>query len=156
MTRLFARSMHNTRARASAPINFGCNVSIVAAIRLEQGVIAAMTTEGAFDGPLFSAYIREILVPVLRPGDHVFMDNLGAHRADGVAEAIEAAGAHVIWLPPYSPELDPVEPLWSNFKDWMRSQAARTKEALETAIAQGLERVTPAQVHGWFRGSGYV
>lgn len=156
MTRLFARSMHNTRAYASAPINTGCNISIVAAIRLEQGVVAAMTTEGAFDGPLFLAFIKEILVPVLRPGDHVLLDNLGAHRTAGVVEAIEAAGAHVIPLPPYSPDFDPVEPFWSNFKAWMRGQAARTKEALEAAIAQGLYLATPAQVHGWFKGSGYV
>jgi transposase len=148
--------MHNTRARASAPINFGCNISIVAAIRLEQGIIAAMTTEGAFDGALFLAFIKEILVPTLRKGDHVLMDNLGAHRTAGVVEAIEASGADVIWLPPYSPDYDPVEPLWSNFKAWMRGQAARTKEALEAAIAQGLGLVTPTQVAGWYKGSGYV
>lgn len=104
MTRHFARSMHGVRAYASAPINIGLNISIVAAIRLEEGICAAMTLEGAFDGDSFMAFVTEILAPALRPDDHVFLDNLGAHRVPALVPAIEAVGAHVHFLPPYSPD----------------------------------------------------
>lgn len=156
MTRHFARSPHNTRARASAPINVGPNISIVAAIRLEEGVCAAMALEGAFDGAAFMVFINEILAPALHPGDYVIMDNLGAHRVPELVPAIEAVGAHVHFLPPYSPDYNPIERFWSTFKEWLRAAAARTNEALQKAIADGLELATCPRTIGWFKGSGYV
>lgn len=156
MTRRFARSLHDTRAHASAPINIGLNVSVLAAIRLEEGVVAAMSTEGAFDGDLFLAFTTQILAPALYPGDYVLLDNLGAHRTNGIVDAIEAVGAHVLFLPPYAPDLNPIEHCWSFFKEWLRGQAARTKDALDTAISSGLDLVNSNQVAGWFKGCGYV
>lgn len=156
MTRYYARTLHGIRALASAPINVGPNISIVGAIRLGEGVCAAMTLEGAFDGKSFMSFISEILVPVLHVDDHVIMDNLGAHRVPELVEAIEAVGAHVHFLPPYSPDLNPIEPLWSNFKERLRAAAARTKAALDNAIADGLKLVGPNQILGWFKGCGYV
>lgn len=156
MTRRYARSEHGMRARASAPINIGLNISIVAAIRLDQGICAAMTLECAFDGDTFMAFITEILVPALRRDDHVILDNLGAHRVPELVPAIEAVGAHVHFLPRYSPDLNPIEPYWSNFKERLRATAARTKEALETAIVDGLNLDVSRQTLGWFKGSGYV
>lgn len=155
MTRHFARSPHGTRARASAPINVGPNVSIAAAIRLEVGIIAAMSVEGAFDGEAFLTFVKEILAPALQPGDHVVMDNLGAHRMAGVINAVEAVGANVLFLPPYSPDLNPIEQFWSTFKEWLRSAAARTNEALQMAITDGLELATCPRTLGWFKDSGY-
>ena len=156
MTRRFARSLHGTRAHAAAPINIGLNISVVAAIRLEESVVAAMSTEGSFDGELFLAFTTEILAPALHPGDYVVLDNLGAHRTSGIVEAIEAVGAHVLFLPPYSPDFNPIESCWSFFKEWLRGQAARTKNALDIAISKGLDLVNATQVAGWFKGCGYV
>ena len=156
MTRHFARSPEGTRAHGSAPINLGPNISIVAGIRLLDGICAAMTIEGAFDGEAFMTFINEVLVPALLPDDHVVLDNLGAHRVPGVVTAIEAAGAHVHFLPPYSPDFNPIEHFWSTFKEALRAVAARTKEALDAAVARGLDATNSSQVHGWFKGCGYV
>lgn len=156
MTRHFARAPRGVRAHASAPINIGLNVSIVAAIRLDEGICAAMLIEGAFDGDSFMAFINEILVPELQPDDHVILDNLGAHRVPDLVPAIEAIGAHVHFLPTYSPDLNPIEQFWSSFKERLRAAAARTKEALEKAIAEGLDLAVEHQTLGWFKDSGYV
>ena len=127
---------------------------MTAAIRLE-GVSAAMVTEGAMNSLLFQGFVEEFLVPTLRPGDIVVMDNLSSHKTNSVAEAIEAVGAVAWYLPPYSPDLNPIELMWSKVKSLLRSFAARTKKTLLTAIGKALNAVTPKDAQGWFAHDGY-
>jgi transposase len=127
---------------------------MISAIRLE-GVATAMVTEGATNTLVFTGFIESFLVPVLRPGDIVVMDNLSSHKASCVAEAIEAAGAEVWYLPPYSPDLNPIELMWSKVKNHLRSIAARTKRTLITAVGKALNAVTPEDLAGWFAHDGY-
>lgn len=142
------------RAQGEAPANHGANISIIGAIRLE-GVVAAMTIEGAVDGDVFLAFTQSLLAPELRPGDVVVMDNVQSHKVKGIREAIEAAGARLIYLPPYSPDLNPIEKCWSKVKHFLRSVGARTTEALYQALAEGLDMVTLADLLGWFKHCGY-
>ena len=117
---------------------------MISAIRLE-GVATAMVTEGATNTLVFTGFIESFLVPVLRPGDIVVMDNLSSHKASCVAEAIEAVGAEVWYLPPYSPDLNPIELMWSKVKNHLRGIAARTKRTLVTAVRQGVKRRYPGR-----------
>jgi len=127
---------------------------MISAIRLE-GVATAMVTEGATNTLVFTGFIESFLVPILRPGDIVVMDNLSSHKAICVAEAIEAVGAEVWYLPPYSPDLNPIELMWSKVKNLLRGMAARTKRTLITAIGKTLNAVTPEDAAGWFAHDGY-
>jgi hypothetical protein len=110
MTRLYGRAKGQERAVDSAPENHKKNTTIIGAIRF-SGVMAPMTIEGAMNGPIFTTYIKNRLVPLLKPGDIVVMDNLRTHKVAGITEAIESAGARVLYLPPYSPDLNPIEEL---------------------------------------------
>lgn len=154
MHRRYARSLRGTRADGSAPVNYGDNISLIGAIRLD-GITTAMTIAGAVDGDAFVAFTQHLLVPELRPGDVVVMDNLAAHKVKGVREAIEAVGARLIYQPPYSPDLNPIEKCWSKVKHILRSIGARTKESLHQAMAQALDRVTLSDLLGWFKHCGY-
>ena len=129
MTRRYARSLCGTRAFGSAPRNWGDNVSILGALCL-RGTLEPMCVNGATDGRVFLTYLKDVLVPQLWPGAVVVMDNLGAHKVKGVAELIEAAGARLLYLPPYSPDFNPIELAWSKLKNFLRKTAARTSEAL--------------------------
>ena len=154
MHRRYARSLRGTRADGSAPVNYGDNISLIGAIRLD-GVTTAMTLAGAVDGDAFLAFTEHMLAPELRPGDVVVMDNLGAHKVKGIREAIEAVGAHLAYLPPYSPDLNPIEKCWAKVKHILRSIGARTKEGMHQAMAQALELVTLTDLIGWFKYCGY-
>ncbi len=127
---------------------------MISAIRLE-GVVTAMVTEGAMNTLLFHGFVEKFLAPALRPGDIVVMDNLSSHKASYVAEAIEEVGAEVWYLPPYSPDFNPIELMWSKVKNLLRSFAARTKRTLITAIAKALNAVTSQDAQGWFAHDGY-
>lgn len=127
---------------------------MISAIRLE-GVVTAMVTEGAMNALLFHGFVKTFLAPVLRPGDIVVMDNLPCHKTNCVAEAIETVGAEVWYLPPYSPDFNPIELMWSKVKNLLRSIAARTKRTLITAIGKALNAVTPEDAAGWFDHDGY-
>ncbi len=105
---------------------------------------------------VFRAYIEQVLVPTLALGDVVVMDNLGAHKVKGVREAIEAVGARLLYLPPYSPDLSPIEPCWSKLKTALRAVQARTRETLEEALKSALDTITAADARGWFRHCGYA
>ena len=129
-------------------------MTAVAAIRLD-GLTAAATTPHAIDGELFMGYVEHALVPALRPGDVVVMDNLSAHKLPGVRERIEAAGATLLYQPPYSPDLNPIEMIWSKVKRLMRSAAARSVETLHTAFANAMAAITPDDIRGCFRHCGY-
>lgn len=135
-------------------MNYGDNISLIGAIRLD-GITTAMTIAGAVDGEAFVAFTERMLAPELRPGDVVVMDNLAAHKVKGVKEAIEAVGARLIYQPPYSPDLNPIEKCWSKVKHILRSIGARTKESLHQAMAQALDRVTLSDLLGWFNYCGY-
>jgi transposase len=121
-----------------------------------HGVEAVMTIDGATDAEVFRVYVEQVLRPTLRPGDIVIMDNLRAHKAAGIRAAIEQAGAQVLYLPPYSPELSPIEPCWSKLKTALRTAKARTREALEHAIVQALATITALDTRSWFHHCGYT
>lgn len=117
----------------------------------EDGVTAAMTVEGATDKHVFQVFIEKVLLPTLRPGDLVVMDRLGAHRPPIIAELLSTVGA----APPYSPDFNPIELCFSKFKTWLRTQEARTKEALDLAIIQGLDSITSQDATNWIKHCGY-
>lgn len=116
-----------------------------------RGMLASMTIEAATDADIFLAYLDHALCPVLRQGDVVVMDNLSSHKVQGVRERIEAAGAELLYLPPYSPDLNPIEKAWAKLKQLIRSAKPRTNEALQQAIAEALQKITPQNAQAWFR-----
>ena len=120
-----------------------------------QGVLASMTIEDATDGDVFLAYVEQVLCPKLKVGQLVIMDNLGAHKVEGVREKIEARGAGLVYLPPYSPDFNPIEQIWAKVKQWLRSAKARTVEVLEQAVGEALNAVTAEDTAGCFAGCGY-
>lgn len=154
MTRLRGRSRKGQRLYARAPAGHWCTTTMIAAVRMD-GSTACMTVEGATDTAVFGAYIREILIPALRPGDILVMDNLGAHKNPENIALIEAAGATVLFLPPYSPDLNPIEMMWSKVKASLRRAAARTRETLCAAIGAALSSVTASDATQWFAACGY-
>jgi transposase len=127
---------------------------MISSVRLD-GTSACMTIEGATDTEVFQAYVRAVLVPSLRPGDIVVMDNLGAHKNDRTLALIAAAGAEVRFLPAYSPDLNPIEMMWSKVKALLRKAGARTHQDLLLAIAAALRAVTAQDALGWFVACGY-
>ncbi len=127
---------------------------MISSVRLD-GTTTCMAIEGAANTEVFQAYVRHILVPVLRPGDIVVMDNLGAHKNDHTLALIHAAGAQVRFLPAYSPDFNPIEMMWSKVKALLRKAQARTHPALLTAIASALAAVSPSDALGWFAACGY-
>jgi len=116
---------------------------------------AVMTVPSATDGDVFRAYVEQVLCAKLQPGDVVVMDNLSAHKVAGIRQLIEACGAQVLYLPPYSPDLNPIEKAWSKFKQFLRSAKERTAEALDHAITEALKTITPYNASAWFRFCGY-
>jgi transposase len=155
MARPYARSLQGTRAHATKPCNKGKNITMLGALSLE-GLTASMTIEGSTETDIFLTYVQEILCPCLRPGQVVILDNLKPHKADEVRKAIEAVGAKIEYLPPYSPDFSPIEECWSKVKVLIRAQAARTYEVLDRAIIQAFNAITCHDVQGWFSHCGYV
>jgi len=127
---------------------------MISSIRVD-GTTACMTLAGATDTEVFRTYIREVLGPQLRPGDIVIMDNLGAHKNAATLDLITAGGASVWFLPAYSPDLNPIEKMWSKIKAHLRRLEARTPEALDEAIGAALGSVTASDARGWFASCGY-
>jgi len=154
MTRQYGRTLAGQRLFDSVSGSQWNTTTMISAIRLE-GVVTAMVTEGAMNTLLFHGFVEKFLAPELRPGDIVVMDNLSSHKASCVAEVIEAVGAEVWYLPPYSPDFNPIELMWSKVKNLLRSFAARTKRTLVTAIGKALNAVTPEDAVGWFAHDGY-
>ena len=154
MTRLRGRAPRGERVHASSPYGHWQTTTMISSIRLD-GSTACMTLEGATDTEAFRAYICEVLCPTLQPGDLVVMDNLSPHKSDHTIALIAATGAEVLFLPPYSPDLNPIEKMWSKIKALLRSAEARTPADLVTAIGFALARVTPQDALGWFTSCGY-
>lgn len=155
MTRRYGRAPKGQRVHDAVPQNYGPNVTILGALNV-QGITAVMTIEGATDTEVFLAYVEHVLAPTLRPGDIVVMDNLRAHKVSGVQPMIEGCGARLLYLPPYSPDLSPIEQCWSKLKAYLRTAKARTKEALAVAVTHALATVTAADACGWFAFCGYA
>jgi transposase len=154
MTRLYARCLGGPRIHEATPGSHWKILTILGAMST-RGMIATMTIEEATDTDIFLAYLDHVLCPQLRPGDVVVMDNLSSHKVKGVRERIEAAGAELLYLPPYSPDLNPIEKAWSKLKLLLRSAKARTREILDQAITDLLPQITPDNAQAWFRFSGY-
>jgi transposase len=150
MTRRFARCLGGGRIHEGTPEGDWQIVTILGAMSL-GGMIATMTVAAATDRDIFLAYLDHFLCPALTPADVVVMDNLSSHKVDGVRQRIEAAGAQVLYLPPYSPDLNPIEKAWSKFKQLLRSAKARTEQALDQAIAEALQEITADNAQAWFR-----
>lgn len=128
--------------------------SLLSSVRL-NGDTVPFVFEGALNGDLFKAYIAQCLAPTLKKGDIVIMDNLTSHKVAGVVDPIIAAGTEIVYLPPYSPDFNPIEMMWSKIKAYLRKVKARTKDSLEKAIADALDSVTTSDILAWFKESGY-
>jgi transposase len=155
MTREYARAPCGERAPDVVPRNRGTVTTILGALALD-GVRGTMTIEGGTDTNVFDAFLEYVLVPRLKKGDVVVLDNVGAHQPVIIRERIEAAGAEVRFLPPYSPDLNPIEECWSKVKSTLKSAKARTREALDKAVAAAAESITSSDILGWFQHSGYA
>jgi transposase len=155
LTRLYGRAPRGERVMGAVPQNDGAKVTILAALG-SHGVGAVMTIDGATDAEVFRLYVEQVLRPTRHPGDIVLMDNLRAHKAAGIREAIEEVGAQLLYWPPYSPELSPIERCWSKLKTALRTAKARTREVLEQAIAHALATITVSDAHSWFQHCGYA
>ncbi len=151
---LYAYAPKGYRAHSKVPRNRGKNTTLIASMTL-SGMGEAVAFEGATDAPTFEAYVERFLAPTLKERQIVVMDKLGAHRGEKVRELIEARGAHLWFLPSYSPDLNPIEEAFSKIKALLKKKAARTKEALLEAIAEALRAVTPKDTEGWFAHCGY-
>jgi transposase len=155
MTRRKARAVRGRRARGAVPRNRGPVTTLLAGVSL-AGMSPAMTVEGGTDTAVFATYLERFLLPSLAPGMVVVVDNVGAHQPDRIAELVTAAGGELVFLPAYSPDLSPIEEAFSKIKTLVKAAAARTRTALDAAIAAALEAVTATDVAGWFSHGGYL
>jgi transposase len=155
LTPLYARAPKGERAHGRVPRNRGPNTTLLAALTL-QGMGPAVTLEGALDTRTFEVYVEQVLAPTLRPDDIVVLDNLSAHQSARARQAVEARGAHLWFLPAYSPDFSPIEEAFAKLKARLRRAEARTREALETALGQALEAITPQDARGFFAHCGYL
>ena len=155
MTRRYGRAPRGERVREGTPAGHWHTLTLLGALTVD-GWLAAMTVESPTDGEVFLAYLEQVLCPRLQPGHIVVMDNLPAHKVAGVREQIEKAGAQLLYLPPYSPDFNPIEPAWSKVKQLLRGAKARTVEVLEIAVAQALSAITPENASAWFTHCGYA
>ncbi len=154
MARRYGRSLRGERCRAPLPHGHWKTTTFVGALRLE-GMTAPMVLDGAMHGAACLAYVEQVLVPTLAPGDIVIMDNLPAHKSVAVRHAIEAAGAELRFLPPYSPDFNPIEMAFSKLKAFLKKTAARTVNDLWDAIAQGIDTFSPIECQNYFAAAGY-
>ncbi len=154
MARLRGRAPRGERLRASLPHGHWKTTTFIGGLRL-SGMDAPMVIDGPVNGEIFLAYVEQVLAPTLRPGDVVIMDNLGSHKGAAVRGAIEDAGAELRFLPPYSPDFNPIEMAFSKLKALLRKAAARTRDALWDAVAVAIDAVTPTECSNYFTAAGY-
>jgi transposase len=155
MQRLRGRSPKGERCRMSGPAGHWQVCTMIGAIRWD-GPVVCSTLDGAVDQSAFLAWIEDHLAPALEPGSVVIMDNLSAHKSPKVKSILHSFGIGVIYLPPYSPDLNPIEPTWSKVKEFLRSCASRSIDALGDAITQAMKQVTREDCQGYFRHCGYA
>lgn len=149
------RASGGARACGNAPKNYGAGVTVLGAMR-QDGKLATFEVRGATDESVMLAFIREVLSAVMEKGDVVVLDNLSSHKTCKVREAFAALGVEVWYLPPYSPDLNPIELCWSKFKAILKQAAARSYETLSEAISRALKKITAADIKNWTRHCGYV
>ena len=154
MTRLRGRAPRGQRVHDSAPHGHWHSTTVIGAMRMD-GSTACMAIEGATDTDVFRAYVSQVLCPILRPGDLVVMDNLAPHKSEPTLALIRQTGAEVLFLPAYSPDLNPIEQMWSKVKNTLRSLQARTRESLLEALGQALAGITAQDALNWFAHCGY-
>jgi len=155
MTRLYGRALGGKRCMDSAPCGNWQTMTILSSIRLD-GTTESLVFEGAVDRKMFDAYIKEFLVPTLRPGDIVIMDNLSVHKSQVACDEIRRCQAEVLFLPAYSPDFNPIEKMWSKLKQVLRGLKARTEEELIFATGMALDAITEFDAQGWFESCGYA
>ncbi len=154
MTRLYGRAKQGQRAIDDAPSGHWSTTTMISSMRLD-GSTACMVVDGATNKDVLQAYAEHILLPTLEAGDIVVLDNLSAHKNKKVRDIIESVGAQLWFLPPYSPDLNPIEKMWSKIKAILRTLKVRTEKALINAIAKALDAITASDVKGWFKSCGY-
>lgn len=154
LTPLYGRSAQGERVYGAKPLASGKRISTLGALGL-QGLKTAMCFEGTLNGEVFLQFLDQFLMPILQPGQIVIRDNAKAHQVAGVRERIEGAGARLLYLPPYSPDLNPLEMAWSKVKQCLRKAQARTVETLYEAIAQALQTLSPKDAKGFFQHVGF-
>jgi transposase len=154
MARLRGRARKGQRLRAAVPHGHWKTTTFVGALRI-SGLTAPMVLDGPINGVWFQAYVDQVLAPTLSPGDVVIMDNLGSHKGAGVRAAIEATGAKLLYLPPYSPDFNPIENAFAKLKALLRKAAERTVERLWAAVGELLIEFTPQQCQNMFAAAGY-
>lgn len=154
MARRYGRAPRGERCRISVPHGHYKTTTVTAALRA-SGLVATALFDGATNGPRFRTYVNETLVPTLRPGDTVILDNLASHKVAGVREAVEAAGARLLYLPPYSPDFNPIEMAFAKLKALLRSIAARTVAELWIAIPDALQAFLPGECRNYLTAAGY-
>jgi transposase len=155
MTRLYGWGPTDQRVRDAVPHGHWQSTTFVAALRLD-GLFAPMVVDGALNGELFLKYVQQELAPHLRPGDILVMDNLSTHKVQGVADALAHREARVVYLPPYSPDLNPIEQVFSKIKNELRRRRLRTCDELWDAFGQSLDWLTPTEALHYFRHAGYA
>lgn len=155
MTRLYGRALPGELIVEHVPATYGSNHTLIAAIGLD-GLHAPWVLEGALDGDAFRIYVKEVLAPVLQPGDILLLDNLATHKVSGIAELLAARGARLEFLPPYSPDFNPIERCWSKIKTYLRKAKARTVEALLQAIKEALATITESDILAWVEFCGFT
>jgi len=155
MTPLRGWSLRGQRLMAKAPGGHWATTTFTAGLRHDR-IIAPLVLDGPMNGEAFVSWVEQFLVPELKPGDIVIMDNLPAHKVTGVVQAINAAGAERLLLPPYSPDLNPIEMMFSKLKSLIRKGAWRTQETLWQGIGQTLQEVSPQECKNYFRHAGYA
>lgn len=147
--------MRGQRANDAAPHGHWCVRTLIGSIR-GDGKTTCMTIDAPTDRDVFKAYVHRVLVPTLRAGDIVVLDNLRSHKTTEVIEAIQTVGAEVLFPPPYSPDMNPIEKMWSKIKTILRAIAARSSPALHRAIRKALREITPQDAASWFVSCGYA
>lgn len=155
MTRLYGRAAHGQRCYDTTPCGHYESTTILSSIRLD-GTTESVVFEGAVNRKIFDKYIEEFLAPTLRPGDIVIMDNLSSHKSEFAQKIVESCQAEVKFLPPYSPDLNPIEKMWSKLKQILRGMKPRTSDALFSAVGVALGMITASDAQGWFTSCGYV
>jgi transposase len=154
MARRYGRSLSQQRLVAAVPHGHWRTTTFVAGLR-QTGIVAPLVLDGPMTGPAFRAYVEQFLAPSLAPGDVVVLDNLAAHRVDGIRQALAAVGASLLYLPPYSPDLNPIEQLFAKLKALLRKAAARTRDDLWATLGRLLDACPPVECANYLHHCGY-
>jgi transposase len=155
MARHYGRAKRGHRAIGTVPKNYGLSVTLIGAIDA-HGLVATLSFRGATDTSAMTVYLKEVLLPELKRGDCVVWDNLAVHKTRAVQELFREAGVELLFLPPYSPDLNPIELCWSKLKTYLRAAGARTYEKLSAAISAAIKKITASDARNWMRHCGYV